>query len=301
MIAINYEDELEAVLMDALKKKFGVLDENKLFSYIAYRYYLVKHRKVDRHIMDFILYELNSVCCVYKDVTFENNISAPINNLTNIYDDWKSYFVLDDTICKKYTDYAKGKAKKWKDTEFFESYYLYYALEILNKDFKTQNVYVDINEFKQRDKNKWSSLEDEINRILNMEDNTTAFISENDLEDYLICHLDLIEDGLKFVSRQYILPEGRMDILARDKQNNMVVIELKIDDDKRIVWQSIYYRIEMQKRFPNQNIRIMTVMKNYPSYLIEPLLTVNVELFEYNLIVQNQQIKDLQLRKVEYN
>lgn len=296
---INYEDELEIVLLDALKQKFGITDEDKLFSYIAYRYFLVKERKIDKHIMDFILYELNCISCVYKNITFENNISAPINNLNHIYENWVSYLELDDVICKKYTDYAKGKAKKWRDTDFFQSYRLYYALEILNKDFKSQNNYVDIYELKQRTANHWSSLEEEIKKILQMEDNTTAFISENDLENYLITHLDLIEDGLKFISRQFILPEGRIDILARDVEDNLVVIELKIDDDKKVVWQSVYYKIEMQKRFPNDNIRILTVLKSYPSYLLEPLFAVNVEPYEYDLIVQDKKIKDLTLRKVE--
>ncbi len=296
---INYEDELESVLLDALKNKFCITEDEKLFSYIAYRYFLVKQKKVDRYIMDFILYELNSTYYVYKEVVFINNISSPINNLSHIYDNWKSYFVLDDMTCKKYTDYARGKAKKWKDTEFFESYYLYYAIEILNKDFQAENHYVEIDGLEQKDEKVWCSLEDEMKRILDIEDNTTAFISENDLEDYLINHLDLIEDGLKFVSRQFILPEGRLDILARDKQNNMVIIELKIDDDKRIVWQSVYYRLEMNKKFPNQNIRIMTIMKNYPSYLLEPLLAVNVEPFEYDLIVKDREIKDLTVRKAE--
>lgn len=298
---LNYEDELEEVLLDALKKKFCINDENKLLSYVAYRYFLVKEKKVDRHIMDFIFYELNCSFYVYKNIAFANDISTSVNNLNHIYENWNSYMELDPIICKKYTDYAKSKAKKWKDTDFFLSYRLYFALEILNKDFNTQNNYVEVIDLKQKSKMHWCSLEDNIEKVLHIEDNTTAFITENNLEDYLVTHLDLIEDGLKFVSRQFILPEGRLDILARDKFGSLVIIELKIEDDKKVVWQSVYYKLEMKKKFPNDNIRVITVLKDYPSYLLEPLLEVNVEPYEYDLIVQNGNIKSLMLRKVAIN
>ena len=295
---INYEDELEDILLSTLKEKFEIDDEEKLFTYLAYRYSLIKNKKVDRFIMDFILYELNASSCVYKEIPFENNISASINNLNHIYENWKSYFVVEEIKCKKYREGAKGKARRWKDSDLYDSYLLYYQIQILNNDFHPQNHYVDVPNLLQKDRNKWESLEDSMERLLHIEDDTTTFICENDLEDYLIQHLDLIEDGLQFISRQFVLPEGRIDILARDIQNNIVVIELKIDDDKKIVWQSVYYRIQMEKQFLNRKIRILTIMKEYPEYLLEPLIKVNVEPFEYDLIVKDKTIKTLDVRKV---
>lgn len=56
---------------------------------------------------------------------------------------------------------------------------------------------------------------------------------ERDLEDYIVRNLDQIEDGLKLYSkkdatgRQFNTDVGRIDILAIDKNNDFVVIELK--------------------------------------------------------------------------
>jgi hypothetical protein len=56
---------------------------------------------------------------------------------------------------------------------------------------------------------------------------------ERDLEEYIVRNLDQIEDGLKLYSkedatgRQIDTDVGRIDILAIDKNNDFVVIELK--------------------------------------------------------------------------
>ena len=62
-----------------------------------------------------------------------------------------------------------------------------------------------------------------------------AFAAEPHLRDYLVQHLDLIEDGLQlFVDDEgnsgveYRIPVGRIDILAVDAEGGFVVIELKV-------------------------------------------------------------------------
>lgn len=141
------------------------------------------------------------------------------------------------------------------------------------------------------------NLEDNLKNLLKVEDNSTTFIKENDLEDYLINHLNLIEDGLIYLSRQYELDEGKIDILAKDKNGDLVIIELKIEVDKRIIWQCLYYPIEIQKIYPNKNIRMMTIMPTYPNYILEPLNKLNVEKYAYNIVVENKKIKNIILRK----
>tara|TARA_R110002124_G_C8960454_1_gene514041 strand:+ start:1395 stop:2717 length:1323 start_codon:yes stop_codon:yes gene_type:complete len=50
---------------------------------------------------------------------------------------------------------------------------------------------------------------------------------EKDLEDYLVNHLGKIEKGLKLIKRQRTVAVGTLDILARAKNKDLVVIELK--------------------------------------------------------------------------
>ncbi len=62
-----------------------------------------------------------------------------------------------------------------------------------------------------------------------------AFAAEIHLRDYLIKNLQLIEDGLRLYADvdgrdgvEYPTPIGRIDILALDKGDNLLVIELKV-------------------------------------------------------------------------
>lgn len=71
-------------------------------------------------------------------------------------------------------------------------------------------------------------------KIENEEELIEASISfESDLEDYIMRDLGQIENGLKVykengvTGQQFSIEIGRIDILAVDKDNNLVVIELK--------------------------------------------------------------------------
>jgi hypothetical protein len=56
----------------------------------------------------------------------------------------------------------------------------------------------------------------------------TKSISEANLESIIIENLEVIEAGLSLIKRQFDCPGvGRIDILAEDKDGNLVVIELK--------------------------------------------------------------------------
>lgn len=58
---------------------------------------------------------------------------------------------------------------------------------------------------------------------------------EDRIRDYLVLHLDLLEPDLTLIKSEYVLPNaigagGRIDILARDKFGNYLVIEIKRSD-----------------------------------------------------------------------
>ena len=57
-----------------------------------------------------------------------------------------------------------------------------------------------------------------------------VFGTEKNLSDLLTQDLDVVEKGLKHLKSESVLPKGHIDILAEDKEGNLVVIEIKRRD-----------------------------------------------------------------------
>jgi hypothetical protein len=119
-------------------------------------------------------------------------------------------------------------------------------------------------------------------------------LSEIYLEDYLVKNLNKIEEGLILIKRQYYIKDGIVDILARDKNNILCIIELKIEDDcKIIIYQCVYYPTEF-----NEPTRMITVAPSYTDKIRVSLNTLGyVEMYSYDLI--NNDLNTLQI-KAEY-
>ena len=293
----NYEDELEEILWNSLKEKFNIKDNYKLYEYILNRYFLIYNKNninETKQFFSYIFNELNIAKFEYKDCKLK---FSGDNNLNNVLCNWKLNYSnkIPKNLVSDISKISLTKVKNLKNNFEYKNYLLYFKLNELNKLFKVdiRNV-PKIDGFTQVNK---LNLEDNLKNLLKVEDKSTTFIKENDLEDYLINHLNLIEDGLIYLSRQYELDEGKIDILAKDKNGDLVIIELKIEVDKRIIWQCLYYPIEIQKIYPNKNIRMMTIMPTYPNYILEPLNKLNVEKYAYNIVVENKKIKNIILRK----
>jgi len=63
------------------------------------------------------------------------------------------------------------------------------------------------------------------------------FEKETDLEQLIINDISVIEEGMTFIGNQIKIENGIIDILARDKNNTLCIIELKIVTDcKDIIW-----------------------------------------------------------------
>jgi len=127
------------------------------------------------------------------------------------------------------------------------------------------------------------------------------FAYERDLQHFLAKNLSLIELGLTLYTEEGItgleFPVGSrfIDILAKDKGNNYVVIELKVSRGyDRVVGQILRYMAWIRKNHAEQNQKVRGVI--IAREITEDLLlacseTQNVDLFEYNLSVT--------LRKIE--
>jgi len=66
-------------------------------------------------------------------------------------------------------------------------------------------------------------------------------IEESELEDYLVKHPKAIEEGMKILGHQITTDSGPLDILAVDKDDILVVIELKNEMDNGQLDQGLRY------------------------------------------------------------
>lgn len=104
---------------------------------------------------------------------------------------------------------------------------------------------------------------------------------ESDLEELVINDLHKIENGMRYIDNQYNVEHGTVDILARDKNGVLCIIELKVVDNcKTIIWQCLYYPTQF-----NENVRVITVCPDYKKYIYDTLkLMPNVELYIYDIL-----------------
>lgn len=138
-------------------------------------------------------------------------------------------------------------------------------------------------------------LVDEYLTKLNINSINKSKLLESDLEDYLIYHLDLIEDGMTFIDRQYSVENGKIDILAKDKNNTICIIELKIVPDcTDIIYQCVYYPTQFKEK-----TRMITIAPSYNKKISKSLQSLNyVEMFRYKTLKSNNDYKIL-LQKIK--
>ena len=116
---------------------------------------------------------------------------------------------------------------------------------------------------------------------------------EEDLENFLIDNLNKIEDGLKFVDRQHQIDNGVIDILARDRDDKLCIIELKVVSDcKDLVFQCVYYPTQF-----SEPTRMITVCPNYQNKIRESLDSLKyVEMYKYK--VKNNDLNTIKINKI---
>lgn len=140
--------------------------------------------------------------------------------------------------------------------------------------------------------------EDEDEDII-QEENEFAY--ENDLRNYLVKNLFVIEKGLKLYEaegvngEEFFIPgtPRRIDILAIDRNKNYVVIELKVSRGyEKVVGQTLFYQSSIKSLFNNNNVRAIIVAREITNELkIATQFLPDFELFEYQLSITLNKIK----------
>jgi len=128
----------------------------------------------------------------------------------------------------------------------------------------------------------------------------TGFAYESDLRDFLSQNLAIIEPGLRLYEDEGIsgveFPVGGrfIDLLAMDKHNNYVVIELKVSKGyDRVIGQLLRYMawIERNQAEPAQRVRGIIIAREISDDLhLAASKIPDVELFEYDLSVSLRKV-----------
>jgi len=80
-----------------------------------------------------------------------------------------------------------------------------------------------------------------------------AFTLETELEKQILLNLEAIEAGLRLKGRQYRTGGGVIDILAEDKNGDLVIIELKSGDaDIEVLGQILKYMTSVRRESPQK-------------------------------------------------
>jgi len=124
----------------------------------------------------------------------------------------------------------------------------------------------------------------------------TSFAYEEDLKNYLSKNLEIIEPGLRLFEEDGITGlefnvNGRfIDILAVDKNNNFVVIELKVSKSyDRVIGQLLRYKNWIQKEMADngQIVRGIIIANELSDDLkIACIGLPDIKLYEYELSVK---------------
>jgi len=126
-----------------------------------------------------------------------------------------------------------------------------------------------------------------------------SFAAEADLRDFLAKNPDCIERGLSVYSEggrsgvEYAIDGGRIDILAVDKDQRLVVIELKVGRGRnKTIGQLLYYMGWVDKNLAKDvPCRGMIVAKDISEDLITAVRRVpDVSLCRYKLSVTVEQV-----------
>ena len=109
-------------------------------------------------------------------------------------------------------------------------------------------------------------------------DKQEYYHTEKDIEKYLSENLNIIEEGLTLIKQQYKVENGYIDILARDKNNVICIIEIKkVDNDKSIVEQCVYYPSEF-----DEETRMIAIAPSYKDRILKALTSLKyVEIRTY--------------------
>lgn len=246
---MNKTDVIEKEFEKLLNKKYNQESFNLSYHILQTKFRFYKYISQNLFLLD----ELR-----IKNQTYEGSelsfFSGDNNSIADILSDWRSSYFLSD---EKYNNIVKNVHKEVFNT-FKRKTISDKALDIvLSNNIK-----------------KWVNDDYAIN---------IKKFSEKDLEASIIKNINNFEKDFHIIAKQYPVEDGFIDILGKDIEGRYCIIEVKQDsNDKRVVFQSLYYPLEIARIFNTNNIRMIVIGEPLSQSVKKTLSTINVELYEYD-------------------
>jgi hypothetical protein len=149
---------------------------------------------------------------------------------------------------------------------------------------------------------RWRAIKDRYQGFLSGRQNTVdadesaaedQFAAEADLRDFLAKNLDRVEEGLRLYEKddvrgvEFEIDDGRIDLLAVDKNDRLVVIELKVSRGRnKTLGQLLYYMGWVDAKLGRGPCRGIIIAREISEDLkLAVQWTTGVSLFSYTLSV----------------
>lgn len=119
-------------------------------------------------------------------------------------------------------------------------------------------------------------------------------VSEYQIEEILYVNPEMIEDGLTIIGRQHQTANGIIDLLAKDKDGTLVIIEVKVNAEHDAVSQIAKYFIYFKKEVPDEKIRSILIAKNIPREVRDLCEFFNIEALSLKELKNRPKLSDLE-------
>lgn len=332
---INLEN-FEKIFFKNLTNKYKLTKEiknfdsrNKLFAYLILKYFysrfifdcskvISKYKKSLVHL-DIIINENSYYYLLENKNDFFNYLldEAEMNYLTNDYKNINKFINIENCLFEILHNFYISSVNFSIDN--FIGIISDNIKNQLRKDKILKNIAKNRKSYYLKYKhflflNDYFGLSNEINEtyeeyFLDLKFNSKYYkysdieeLSELSIHKYLKYNLEIIEDGLKLISSEVTVEDGRIDILAKDKYNRWVIIEIKVSEGKRLVWQSIYYPMQLRilKNIPeHEPVRFISFCPEYSDSIKCVLEQLPVELYKYSVeLTKDNEISDIVVKKL---
>lgn len=331
-MSIVYDLELAELILKELKAMYTIEDSEEVYKYFLCRFIcseipnynsikkelhnLLYNFEYRKKIIDYTINELdiltyedyftynNTQISKYKDC--ENSLTQTLIELETLCIDLfdkDNFYNEIALLIKKIYNSAKRKSVSKKDSVNYKYYLIYYSLKSLNKDFKINeteesNFYKYIEFIQSMPSVK---IEDKCCRYidsLDTEYNDALKIDEDTLERYLYKNLDIIEDGLVPIKRQFLIRDGRLDILAKDKDGIYTIIELKVENDTDLIFQCIHYSTQFKIEKKVSKVRFITISPEYTYGILNSLKQISKD-YNVESYICSIKAKGIKKRKID--